>query len=124
MGRCRFVSPDSVRLPLSDGEWIDVVKRLNVAQSRKVFARLVKEMKMGSPVTLDPEQVGRSKVSVYLLGWSLTDAAGKAVPVSDHAIDSLDSDTFREILDAIEKHEDAQDAEALAEKNATAGESN
>lgn len=123
MARCRFVTPDSVRLSISDGDWIEVKKELNVGEQRRIFARLVKSMEVGQTVKLDPEQVGRSKVVEYLIGWSLTDAKGKPVPVTEGAIDSMDADTFKEIREAIEAHEETQDAAREAAKNAPAGES-
>jgi hypothetical protein len=117
------VTPDSVRLSISDGDWIEVKKELNVGEQRRIFARLVKSMEVGQTVKLDPEQVGRSKVVEYLIGWSLTDAKGKPVPVTEGAIDSMDADTFKEIREAIEAHEETQDAAREAAKNAQAGES-
>jgi len=123
MARCRFVTPDSHRIQISDGEWIEIKKRLNVAEQRKIFGRLVKAMDVGKPIELNPEQIGRTKVLEYLLAWSLTDATGKSVRVSDGAIDTLDTETFGEILQAIESYEEAQDLEREKEKNAQGGES-
>jgi hypothetical protein len=121
MGRNRFVTPDIVRLPLSDGDFIDIKKELNAGENRRVFARLVKDMHAGEKIQLEPEQVGLTKVVEYLIGWSFTDGNGKPVDVSEGAIQNLDQDTFTEITKAIDAHEEKMDAERTARKNGTAG---
>jgi hypothetical protein len=117
MARCRFVQPDVVRLTLSDGDWIDVKKELNAGESRKVFTRLVKAMHFNEKAEVDPDQVGLSKVVEFLVGWSLVDAQGKPVPVSEAAINNLDSATYAEVVKVIDAHEAAGDATREALKN-------
>jgi hypothetical protein len=120
--RCRFVQGDVVRLALSGGEWIDVKKELNAGESRRIFATLVKEMHAGQPTKLDPEKVGLTKVVEYVVGWSLLGSDDRPEPVSESAIDGLDLETYREIVDAVDAHDAACDAERLARKNGQAGE--
>jgi hypothetical protein len=110
--------PDVVRLPLSEGEWIEVKKELNAGEQRRVFTRLVKAMHFNEKAEIDPEQVGFSKVVEFLVGWSLTDAAGKSVPVSEGAISSLDGETYNEIVKVIDAHEEAVDKAIEERKNA------
>ncbi len=117
MGRCRFVQPDIIRLPLSEGEWIEVKKELNAGEQRRVFTRLVKTMHFNEKAEVDPEQVGFSKVVEYLVGWSFLDTAGKSVPVSDAAISNLDGDTYAEIVKAIDAHDEAVEKLVEARKN-------
>ncbi len=116
-GRCRFVQPDVVRLALSDGDWIDVKKELNAGESRKVFTRLVKAMHFNEKAEVDPDQVGLSKVVEFLVGWSLVDAQGKPVPVSEAAINNLDAATYAEVVKAIDAHEAAGEAAREEAKN-------
>jgi len=120
MARNRFVKPQTVRLELSDGDWIEVKKELNAGEHRRVFGRLVKDMRAGERAQLDPEQVGLTKVVEYLVAWSLEDN-GKPVEVTEGAINSLDAQTFGEIVKAIDAHEAAVDAEIEARKNDTDG---
>lgn len=120
MARNRFVKPQTVRLELSDGDWIEVKKELNAGEYRRVFGRLVKDMRAGERAQLDPEQVGLTKVVEYLVAWSLEDN-GKPVEVTEGAINSLDAQTFGEIVKAIDAHEAAVDAEIEARKNDTDG---
>lgn len=121
MARNRFVKPQTVRLELSDGDWIEVKKELNAGEHRRVFGRLVKDMRAGERAQLDPEQVGLTKVVEYLVAWSLEDN-GKPVEITEGAINSLDAQTFGEIVKAIDAHEAAVDAEIEARKNAMDGE--
>lgn len=121
MARNRFVRPQTVRLELSDGDWIEVKKELNAGEHRRVFGRLVKDMRAGERAQLDPEQVGLTKVVEYLVAWSLEDN-GKPVEITEGAINSLDAQTFGEIVKAIDEHEARVDAEIEARKNATDGE--
>jgi hypothetical protein len=121
MGRNRFVQPDTVRLDLSDGDYIDIKKELNAGENRRVFGRLVKDMRAGEAVTLEPEQVGLTKIVEYLIGWSFTDNDGRPVDLSEGAINNLDQDTYREISDAIDSHEAKVIGERLARKNGKAG---
>ena len=118
MGRCRFVQPDVIRLPLSDGDWIDVKKELNAGEQRRVFSRLVKTMHFNEKAEIDAEQVGLSKVVEYVVGWSFTDAAGKPVPVSEAAICNLDGDTYQEIVRAVDVHENEVESARELAKNA------
>jgi hypothetical protein len=122
-GRCRFVQPDVVRLPLSEGEWVDAKKELNAGEQRRVFSRLVKAMHFGEKAELNPEQVGFSKVVEYVVGWSLVDLSGKPVPVSEAAISNLDAGTYAEIVRVIDIHENEVESARELEKNATGDES-
>ena len=116
--RCRFVQPEITRLPLSGGDWIDVKKQLNAGEQRRVFGRLVKAMHFNEKTEINPEQLGRSKLAEYIIGWSFVDANGSPVPFSEAAIDNLETDTYRELVTAVDEHEARIDEERAAEKNA------
>jgi len=115
-----FVQPDVVRLPLSDGRWIDVKKELTAGESRRVFARLVKRMAPGEEgriaTELDPEKVGLTKLAEYLVGWSFSNGNGHPIPVSEAAINNLKPHIFKEVSEAVEAHEDRINAEREAQK--------
>lgn len=127
----RFVTPQVVRLTLKplvvDGveqapDWIDVKKELNAGEQRRVFGKLVKEMRAGEKPLMDAEMVGLTKITEYLVDWSLTDASGKKVPVSEGAVNSLDGDTYTEIVKLIDAHEEETERAIEARKNVQAGE--
>lgn len=116
MARCRFVTPDVVRLPLSDGDWIDVKKELNAGESRKVFSDLVKDYRHGEKAQIDPEQVGLSQILNYVIAWSFVDAAGKPVPFSVDALKNLSLADYKEVQAAIDAHDEAVDQAQAAQK--------
>lgn len=122
MGRNRFVKPNTVRLDVSGGDWIEVKRELNAGEHRRIFGRMVKEMRAGQSATLDPEQIGLTKLVEYIVAWSFEDERGKPVDVSESAINNLDSDTYGELVKLIDDHETAVEAEMVARKNDQAGE--
>jgi hypothetical protein len=121
MSRCRFVHPEVTRLPLSDGDFLDVKKRLTAGEERLVFTRQIRAQGLGDKAQLDFDQVGKSKLVAYIVGWSLTDENGAPVPFSESALDNLDPDSFAEIRNAVDAHETAVTAERAARKNSPDG---
>lgn len=125
----RFTQPESVRLPLSDGDYIDIKKRLNHGETEEMYARWAPFVTPGQPAQLNRREVRTAKVILYLLGWSLTNN-GAPVPMSPDipeatrlaTLRNLDPDAFDEIHRAIETHEAAMTAERAAAKNGQGGE--
>lgn len=99
-----FVDPHVDRLPLSQGRYIDVKRRLNAGERRRAFAAMARDITPGEKFTLDPERVGIAKLVQYIVGWSMTGTNGP-VPVSEAAIDNLDPDLYDEIVAAVDEHE-------------------
>lgn len=98
-----------------DGDWIDVKAELNAGETRKIFTLLVKDMKVGQTAELDPELVGSTKIQQYMLGWSFTDRQGSPVPFSMAALMNLDTESYREISQAVDWH-DAEVEKRRAER--------
>ena len=119
MPRCPLVRPDVVRLPLSDGDFLDVKKRLNTGEWRAMVTSQYNASH--DHVTLNLDQMGLSKVLAYVVGWSFVDFDQKPLAFNEQTIRGMDPDVFREVLDAVERHEEAQDTSRSAEKNVTAG---
>jgi hypothetical protein len=125
MGRCRFVQPETVKLPLSDGDWVEVKKRLNVGEERKAMAQVVKEIRTSegdSRVTPDLEMMGKAELLQYITDWSFRDMDDKPVPFSKGALDSLDPDSYKEIEKAVDAHKAAMEAERNEAKKPMDGE--
>lgn len=120
MARCPVVRPEIVRLPLKDGDWIDVKKRLNTGEYRAMVTQQYKSD--ADHFAIDLEQMGLSKVMAYGVEWSFIDFAGKPLPLTVDTVRSIDPDVFREVLEAVETHEDAQETARSAEKNVQSGE--
>jgi hypothetical protein len=122
--RSRFVAPGMVRLPLSGGDYIDIKRQLNVGEERRVFARCVKKMIAGEQAEIDPEQVGKTRVAEFILGWGgpgFVMPDGTPVEFSEAALMDLDAETYAEIMAALNAHEAAEVKLRDAEKNATDG---
>ena len=119
MGKNRFVSTDTVRLDLSEGDWIEIKKELSVAERKRLE---------GSPMSgahqdkenPDPNAVEMTmawdrffllKLRLYIVDWSLVDGSGKRVKLSPEAISNLTDEDAEEVMAAINKHE-----EGLAEE--------
>jgi hypothetical protein len=108
----RFLKPEIVRINLTGGDWITVKRQLTAGEQRRAFARTVKTVKAGAPLELDLEKAGLATLVEYLIDWSFTDEAGKAVVIRDTPADivmdilnNLDADSYQEITDAINTHE-------------------
>lgn len=118
-----FVTPETVRLPISGGKFIDVRKRLTHGETEDMYARWSPYVTSGEPAQFNRREVRTGKVLAYLLGWSLT-KAGVPVPMSPLLDESARLDTLRgldparftEIYLAIDAHEDAVEQERAAQK--------
>jgi hypothetical protein len=122
----RVISPESERLALSDGDWLLVKRRLNAGEQRQILKRGMKVV--NGSIEIDTLEGAIAKITTYLLDWSLTDPAGKIIPIRDQpavvvesALDSLDPDSYGEILKAIEAHETAMKTEREAQKKIPSG---
>ena len=118
----RFVTPHTVRLDISLGDWIEVKRRLNTGEQQDLFAQMMPSITPGQPYALQSRHVLTAKVLAYLVDWSLTQY-GKPVPVTVDAINNLDPDTFKEIREMIDAHEEAIQGEIDAAKKNPTGES-
>jgi len=124
MGRNRFVYPEEVRLPLSDGDYIDVKKHLNAGEYRKLLYDQFKENPDGDKVVIDHTKIGISKLLAYLLGWSFCGRNNDPLPynveqpedIRRAAIDGVDPDTYRELIAAVNAHEEREEQALEAKK--------
>ncbi len=123
MGRYRFVDPEEVRLPLSDGDYLDVKKTLNAGEYRQLLYAQFKDTD-GDTIRLDHAKVGIAKLLAYILGWSFSGKDGRPEAynleqpeeIRRALIDNLDQDTYRELLAAVNAHEAAQEQALEAKK--------
>ena len=125
----RIVRPETVKIDISNGDWLLVKKRLNAGEQRAMFARMYQAGADGV-LHANPFEVGVAQILAYLLDWSMTGLDGKQIAIMGQpasvvlgALDSFDGDTFAEIRKAIDEHIDAVTIERSLEKNALAGES-
>jgi hypothetical protein len=118
------VAPDVVRLPLSDGDSVEVKKILNAGEYRKLIYDQFKESPDGDKVVLDHSKVGMAKLLAYIIGWTFVGFNGQPLPyrpdepedIRRATIDGLDQDTYRELIAAVTAHEEREDAALEAQK--------
>jgi len=120
----RFVRPHTRTLTLANGDQLIVREQLTAGEQRAHFARVYTTTADGRLV-VNPLMVGIGVVLAYLLDWTLRDDQDQLVAIRDlspddlqRVIDSLDTDSFKEIRAAVEAHEAAMVA-ARAEKKTT-----
>jgi hypothetical protein len=119
----RIAQPDTVKLPLSEGAWVLVRRRLNAGEQHDHFARLAKHADHNGHLELDLTWIGISTIVAYLLDWSLAElpVRGESVEQIVAAVRKLESDDYNELLAAITAHEQAMQAARAEEKKLLAG---
>ena len=116
----RMRKPETTLLQITQGDWLLVKKRLTAGETRQMFARMCVA---AGGMRIAPAEAGFSKLVAYLLDWSITDADDKPVVIQDQgadvlaaALDNLDADSFKEILNAVEEHIEAIEKSDAEEK--------
>jgi hypothetical protein len=117
----RVVEPESLTLPISNGDWLRVRKRLNAGENKRMVKRGMVTTAEGRQV--DPVEAGTAKVLAFLIDLSLTDPKGHPIVIArqppdvvEAALDLINPESYTEILRAIEAHETAMEAERDAQK--------
>jgi len=108
-----FDDPESVRLPLTDGKYVDIKKRLNHGETEDLFARI-------SPygVGVNRREVRTAKIAAYLLAWNFT-KKGQPIAMSPDLPENERTDTIRNLTSAraVEVHKAIEAHEAALEKS-------
>lgn len=113
-----FASPDTVRLDLPGGQWIEIKRELTVKEERQVIGAFVRatqrDPETGEAVThVNTEGLG-AKVKAFLVDWSLRDAQDKPVKCTPQAVDALTPAAFALIDAAIDAYLEQRDSEKNA----------
>lgn len=118
----RFVKPETCVLTLKNGDTLIVKKRLNRGEKAAMFSA----MRGPGDEGFNPAAVGLARVLAYLIDWNLQDENTPLRNLSDAErtpiLNSLDPEFFREVVVAIDEHEEKVQAEIDAAKKAHAGE--
>ena len=126
----RVVRPLSRRIQISGGDWLLVKDRLNHGEQQDAFARkYVANVFGGHAVNLRAQ--GMEKVTAYVVDWNLTGLDDQVLPLRTEgeldlvvmaaSLNSIDPESFAEILAAIEMHVTAMDQARAEEKKLQAG---
>lgn len=109
----RFVRPEAVRLPLSDGAWIEVKEKLPFGEAERLRSMALR-MRMSSAdfsggmrtdnVSLDMSAYKLARMQIYVTDWSARDELDKPVPLSHDALAALDEASAEEIDKALDGH--------------------
>jgi hypothetical protein len=123
----RVVRPETTRVSISNGDWLQLKKRLSHGEQQTAFAHRYVATEFGNRVNL--QRIGMDRVLAFLVDWSLVGLddqviaiRGKSTDEVEAALNAIDPESFAEIKAAVEQHELAMAAERTAAKNGTAGE--
>lgn len=100
----RFVSPETTRLDLPTGDWIEVKTELSALEDKRYRTTGYRRVSQTGEFEVDWSIVAASRLSTYLVDWSAKDAKGKKIPVSREAITALCDEDFEAIDLAILAH--------------------
>jgi hypothetical protein len=124
----RFVRPETVTVPISNGDWLVLKKRLSAGEERQMFERASTVNPVTGERRLDSLQLGPATIVAYLLDWSLRDDAGLPVIIRGKSaadvqatLDLLESADFLEIKAAVDAHESQMAREREAQKKIPPG---
>lgn len=125
---CPVVKPESVTIPLSNGDYLVVKKRLNAGERQEMMFLSAKTAIAGEKLEVDPTKIVFTKPAIYLLDWSYTDLQGEPIEIAGKPVTeimqvmrSFSTETMKEIETAVDAHVKEQDA-AVTAKNSKDGE--
>lgn len=110
MPRNAFVDPDTVQLPLSEGDWIEVKQRLTYGEQQRLSSASLTSVRIqagrtdDTEIKLDMQRHAIERIFVWVTEWSFRDKSGKAVKVTRQAIENLREDVADEINTALDEY--------------------
>jgi hypothetical protein len=119
MARNRFPAPMVERLPLSDGDWVEVKRDLTVGEEKDISLLAMRELSQTDGTvkfSLDYQLMPFAKAVIYLVSWSFHNAMGPVKLEEDlrkrlSQLRALDRDTWEEIEAVMQRHEEAVEAQ-------------
>jgi len=128
MARSPFVPPETVRLSLREGDWLEVKKYLNHGEQKALEGAGLVAVKPSSDSSdraafeLDFRRLGMATLNAYIVDWSFVDASGKPTKPTPENIAALDSETAKELDEALAAHRKQMESEKNGPKPSPAGE--
>lgn len=117
-----FVRPETVRLELSDGDWVLVKRRLSIGEIREAQALGLQFDDRLERWILDPKRTGVIDVVAYLVDWSFPLPIAHAPRLEVlAAVEALGLEEFLDVQRAVVAHERAEEARRTAEKKTPRG---
>jgi hypothetical protein len=112
--------PATVRLDLSDGQWIEVKREISYGERERLNASALGKLSVnrggggsveaGSEVGLDLATYNVERIVVWVAAWSLKYPDGRPVRVSRDAVRALRPERAQEIQQALDRHIEAMEA--------------
>jgi hypothetical protein len=121
MARCPIVRPETVKVTLADGEWLELAKELTAGENRDMLAAQFKDAPNAAGVAIDWTRVGMNRVLAYVKDWSFVDFKGEPLPVTEEWLKKFDQQTFADVLEKVNAHNEASEKAIEARKNDQAG---
>jgi hypothetical protein len=112
-----FVAPETVRLDLGDGQWMDIKKQLNTGETQEMYRQM-----RGVDGAVDSSKIRLAKVSAYLVDWSLPDLSGQKAEPSEASLKNMHPLAFGDLFEKVLAHEKSIEAEFEDAKKSQAGE--
>lgn len=107
MPRLRFVTPNTVRLDLTEGDWIEVKEQLTYAEQQRLSGAMLRTVKTAAgdnEMGVDFARYAVLRLQMYLTDWSFKGEDDKPVPLSPASIENLSQDAADEINGAIDRY--------------------
>lgn len=117
---CHFVAPHTDRVPLGDGDWIDLKRELTIGDQKALESAALHDPIIINGTLYQPIDWGKYeliRVTVWITGWSLLDLQGQPAPIALDAVKALRPTSFAAINATIV----ARVTEASAKKKTDAG---
>jgi hypothetical protein len=112
----RFVKPETLRLELADGAWVEVKRDLNIWEDKKYRAAGLKRLSGAqdagtAAIDIDWAEMALARADTYIVDWNFSDDNGKSAAYSAAALRNLSPEAFEELDAAIVKHIEAMSEE-------------
>lgn len=136
MGSSRVRRPELDVLEISRGDTLTVKKFLTAGEFRELIRESTKPVRLDAASVasgdmgfeIDPVESGIAIIVAYLVDWTFTDFDGRPLVIRDQPpatvramLDLIDADTYMEVQNAIQKHDQSMRAFAAAEKKIISG---
>lgn len=103
-----FVTPETTRLDLGDGFWVEVKQQLTVKESAQVQASLIKSVESSGRVEPNFQELWKARIAAYIVDWNLSHN-GKAVPFTSAAVDNMSKPAWDRLEAVIQQHIEAME---------------
>lgn len=112
MSRNRFADLTTIRLDLTDGDWVEVKNGLTYYEQEQISSALMRSLRAGDDeIGIDWAKHRMLRLEHWLTDWSFKGPDGKPTKLSRITLMSLDADTAGEINTALDAHIEKLDAQ-------------